>query len=285
MTTTGAIIVHHRNFPNVLATVQRLLEEGILPSLLVVIDNSEDSFIASQLDLGLPESSTLEVMPNFGYGAAVNCGVRTLLKQMPQLDYILVSTHETLPAKGALKLLEQALTDDSSLAVVGPTLVTTQDKQPVYWSWGGMLSRMLNEPRHLGHKASINVPLANTVMYRSWVDGAFCLYRAGPLGAAKLREDFFLYFEETELHTRLIKIGYTVGWVPMAKVEQYSKGVPPFLFAQNLQRFQNLHGSILHRNITVPFIIGRRAIRNLLKGGPPKEIRELLSGWRSGIGG
>ncbi len=270
---TGAIVVHHRNFPDVLVTVTRLLDEGILPSLLVVIDNSDDPSLLLKLRAALPEQSTLEAVPNLGYGPAVNRGIETLLRLAPTLSYILVSTHETYPAEGVLDLLEQALDSDPSLAVVGPTLITTRDQRTFYWSWGGIRSRLLNEPRHVGHEATIDEPLARSLTYRAWLDGAFCLYRARVLEETKFRDDFFLYFEETELHARLVKAGHTVGWVPAARVEQRSDGVPPFLLARNLQRFQRLHGSAIQRIITVPFVICRRTIRKLVRGGSHKEVR------------
>ena len=78
-------------------------------------------------------------------------------------------------------------------------------------------------------------------MRRAWLDGAFCLYRADLLRAMPFRTDFFLYFEETELHTRIRKAGYGVAWVPTASVEQSSTGVPPRLLGRNLQKYQHLH--------------------------------------------
>lgn len=282
MSRTGAIVVHHRNFPMVLRTIH-LLAESIPPSCLIVVDNSDDPDMLALLRQELPNTIAIHAVPNRGYGAAVNFGADILLAGEPNLDYILVSTHETVPAKDAIILLQQALDDDPTLAVAGPSLVTREGGCSVYWSHGGRLSRFLNEPRHVAPGVPVTTPLTGEVERRAWVDGAFCLYRAVVLAHTRFREDFFLYFEETELHTRLRRNGHQIGWVPAAIVEQSSDGIPPYLLARNLQRFQTLHGSLFQRALTVPIVILRRAIKKIARYDSKSEIGDLLRGWRDGI--
>lgn len=285
MTTIGAVVVHHANFPGVLRTVTQIIAQGVPAHQLVVVDNSEDVLLAAALRKALPSDSLLEVTTNKGYGHAANLGAGSLLKLYPPLDYILVSSHETLPAPGAIPALEHALAADSTLGVVGPTLISESraSGSRVYWSQGGVLTRLLNEPRHVAHLAPVGEMPSGPVVRRAWLDGAFCLYRAAVLSRLRFRCDFFLYFEETDLHMRMQKAGYAAGWVPGACVEQSSNGAPPFLLGRNLQLFQHGHGTTMQRAWSVPAVILRRTARRLLGRGTPGEVSEILRGWVSAL--
>jgi GT2 family glycosyltransferase len=282
MSTTGAIVVHHANYPIVLRTINLLIDQGIAPHRLVVIDNSEDPAITEQLRDSLPAACTLRTIDNAGYGDAVNVGASALLTNNAHVDYILVSSHETVPANGALPALELALDADTRLGVVGPTLISASDSGArICWSMGGIFTRFLNEPRHAGYMSRLTTMPAGPVVQRAWLDGAFCLYRADVLFSMKFRTDFFLYYEETELHVRMRKRGYTIGWVPSSCVEQSSDGVPPFLLGRNLQLFQLLHGSQSHKLLSVPAVIARRVARRVLGRGQRGEVRAIIRGWMS----
>jgi GT2 family glycosyltransferase len=286
MTTIGAIVVHHANYPTVLRTVDHIVGQGIPPGQLVVVDNSEDDSLADELRRALPSATMLEVIRNDGYGQAVNVGVSRLLKVNPLFDYIVVSSHETVPAPGAIAALEYALKTDPELGVVGPTLVSDGQVAglQVYWSCGGALSRFLNEPRHIGYMSPLGtMPAVGPVVQREWLDGAFCLYRAAILTKLQFRSEFFLYFEETELHVRMRKAGHKVGWVPSAYVAQGSDGIPPFLLGRNLQLFQQMHGTRIQQLCTVPAVIMRRAARRLLGRGRSGEVGKIIRGWISAL--
>jgi GT2 family glycosyltransferase len=99
-----------------------------------------------------------------------------------------------------------------------------------------------------------------------------------------MSEEFFLYVEEVELHTRMRKAGWRILWVPAAMATQDSAGAPPFYLARNVQWFQRLHGNRAQQMLTVPAIIARRWLRRLIRGGPANEMRGLVEGWIAGRG-
>lgn len=277
---TGAIIVHHRNFPQVLDTVRDIARE-VPTARIVVVDNSDDPQLVSRLTDALPEGVHLLVVDNRGYGHAVNRAVEWFASVGNLPEYMLVSTHETRTDEGAVTALANALKANPRWGVVGPSLVTDGPSGPVFWSRGGKLTRALNEPRHIGEgepfKAAGGAPTS-----RAWVDGAFCLYRVSALRTEPFREDFFLYFEETDVHARLRARGIGVGWVPSSTVYQRSDGVPPYLLGRNLQRYQAAHGGRVRQAVTVPVVILRRAIRSLTDPKSRADVRELVRGWIDG---
>lgn len=276
---TGAIVVHHRNFPVVLGTVERIIAGGIEPSRVVVVDNSEDPPLLNRLIEAVPTDVRVIAEANRGYGHAVNVAVRALEEQ--SLDFVVISTHEARPEPGAIDLLIRALDADATVGAVGPTLVTGEPGESVIWSMGGHCTRVLNEPRHFGAGEPWDAAVTQRpAARRHWVDGAFVAYRYGVLCEHPLREDFFLYFEETDLHQRLRDAGLAVLWIPAAVVWQSSGGAPPYLLARNLQRYQRAHGTLLQAVVTVPWVILRAGIRKAARGGRSHQRRDMLRGWR-----
>lgn len=279
----ATVVVHHRRYPDVLTTIDALLAQGCDPRAFVVVDNSEDDELYERLAAGLPEDIMLIGVANEGYGPAVNAGLRQLREVDAARDrgLVLVSTHEALPGPEAVERLVQTLERDPSLAAAGPALVMSTAEGLTTWSLGGRLTRFLREPRHHGAGLPPEAIDGRPPRRCDWLDGAFCVYRRQALPVDPFRPDFFMYFEETELHTRLRRSGMTLACVPSAVVEQSSGGAPAFLLARNLQIFQRLHGRLVHRLLTVPAVISRKVVRRIMRGGPPGEIRDLLRGWRS----
>jgi N-acetylglucosaminyl-diphospho-decaprenol L-rhamnosyltransferase len=284
MKNLGVVVIHHKNFPRILETVEALRREGCFDANILVVDNSEAPDLFARLTAALPATINTTSIANEGYGAAANHGIAVLRERDPGLEFVLISTHEALPEPGAVGQLLMAIESDDRLGVVGPTLVHEVDGQRRVWSKGGYLTAALHEPRHVG--AGDASPEAEAegadvgVTRRSWVDGAFCLYRTAVFEALAFRTDFFLYFEETDLHARMVRQGYEIACVTAAVVEQQSDGIPPRLLGRNLQLFESAHGRWYHRAFTVPAIAARRAARKALRrDGPPHEVRLILQGW------
>lgn len=273
---TAAAVIHHDNYPEVLETVLAIIRAGIAPERLLVVDNTENEPLFRRLRAGLPARCSAISVPNGGYGHAANLAVQHFRSTSSPPDYLLVATHETKPAPEAVSHLLAALTAEPTAAVAGPTLTVRERGATVVWSQGGRFTRITNEPRH--YTEQLRPTSLESSISRDWVDGAFCLYRFDVLSRHPHREDFFLYFEETELHARLRAAGHRVLWVPAASVGQSTAGVPAYLLTRNLQLYQQLHGSALQRRLTVPLVIARRAIKGALFLNPV-NVRPFVRGW------
>ena len=275
------IVVHHRRFPKVLGTVTALIQDGLPPDCLVVVDNSEENKTEADLRAALPAGVRLVCMPNRGFGAAVNAG----LAELQPSDRILVASHEALVHSGAIASLDAALSTDDRIVAAGPTLVMRRSGGLIIWSEGGLLTARLRLPRHVGHLTPYPPPHAPQIAAedRAWLDGACVLYRGPALRDYRLREDFFLYFEEAELHRRFAAAGWRLAWVPAAIVEQSSDGVPPYYLARNLQLFQHAHGTPVSRMLAVPYEILRHVARHFVHRDAPFQLTEMLRGWSEAI--
>jgi N-acetylglucosaminyl-diphospho-decaprenol L-rhamnosyltransferase len=288
---TGCVIVHHKSLDTIFRTVELILENGIAASNVVVVDNSEDPEVAKSLRTHLFAGVRLLLTKNGGYAAAVNTGVDFLTNDSDP-DFILVSTHEVQPRHDAVGAMLNAMASDESIAVAGPTLASSGDPYAVsapVWSTGGTLTRWLSLPAHTGSGRPLATVLQESSGLaewheRQWLDGAFCLYRAAVL-AERLREDFFLYSEELEFHTRLRALGHKVVWAPRSVATQQTKGTPPYYQARNLQIFLRLRGNGAQMVVSVPILIVRERLVRILRrrrterGALRRSLRGLRDGW------
>lgn len=280
-TGTAAVVVHHRSPDTLAVTVASLRREDIDGDRIVVVDNSEDP--EQDLAACLPGRPVVLEIPNRGYGAAANRGIEFLLGLTPPPSRILISTHEVRPEPGAVAVLEAALERAPDVAAVGPTVNSSKPDGAVHRICGGRFTALLNEPRHILELAGKAKALPESPLERDWLDGAFVLYRSWVLEQERFREDFFLYYEESELHARLGKRGWPVAWVPEAEVHELAAGVPPFLRGRNLQRFQQLHGSRLSAVLTVPLALAKASVKAVAGRAGWGQVRQLATGWLAAL--
>jgi N-acetylglucosaminyl-diphospho-decaprenol L-rhamnosyltransferase len=249
----AAAVVHHRRYPEVLDTLHSLVEAGVPVQSVLVVDNSEDQGIEDAMRSST-EGWQVHSMPNLGYGAAANEAMRLA----PDSDVLLVLTHEVLISGPSVAALLAALADDPNIAAAGPRLIVTDESQ--VWSRGGVLSHRLLLPRHV-----IDPPKdARSAADVDWLDGACVAYRTEVLRTNPFREDFFLYFEETELHARLRAGGFRIVAVTGAHAYQSSGGMPAYWGCRNIVLFQQAHGTRLSRVIGPAYFTLRMMGINML---------------------
>lgn len=268
------IVVHHRSPDTVVHTVDALEAAGLARTAVLVVDNSGDDELVRTLETrGTPVIQTR----NRGYAAAANAGLDELHRIGGARAFTLIATHEVLPEKGAVRALRDAMLADDRIAVAGPTLLHGEPAQ--VWSTGGRLTSVAKLPRHRTEKDVAS----DGPVDREWLDGAFTLYRTADLLEHGLAEIYFLYFEETDLHTRLRRAGRRVVWVPAAVVQQESSGTPSRLIGRNLFLFHHR----LFSNTTGRLAVGIEFARAVAKAALRRRdsfssAAQILSGWRDG---
>jgi N-acetylglucosaminyl-diphospho-decaprenol L-rhamnosyltransferase len=276
----GCVVVHHRNYPGVLTTLEAILEGGVPAEQVVLVDNSEDPKLAAVLQEEIPTGIRLLTQANLGYGHAANAGIHVLQSDPLRPKYILISTHETIPESDAISTMVQTLRVTGA-DVVGPTLIDRECRGGTVWSTGGELSRFLNIPIHTRSALSAESYFWDPVQ-RAWLDGAFCLYKSDALLSIGFREDYFLYFEEVDLHIRIKKAGGKVLWTPAAHVSQISSGIPSYYQTRNMYIFQSSHGNAAQRALTPAYSLLRSALRESIGERHIIEFRDMWHGFLDG---
>ena len=276
----GCVVVHHRNYPGVLTTLDAILEGGVPAEQVVLVDNSEDPKLAAVLQEEIPAGIRLLTQANLGYGHAANTGIHVLQSDPLRPKYILISTHETIPESDAISTMVQTLRVTGA-DVVGPTLIDRECRGGRAWSTGGELSRFLNIPFHTRLELGAESYLWNPVE-RAWLDGAFCLYSADALESFAFSEQYLLYFEEVDLQIRIRRAGGKVMWVPSARVTQTSSGTPAYYLTRNMCIFQSYHGNAAQRALAPPYSLLRLALGAIVRDKRTALIPDAWRGLRDG---
>ena len=269
----GCIVVHHNSLATLWQTVASLIGAGGRVDRILVVDNSGIDLVVPSELAGLHVLSTA----NRGYGSAVNEGVRRL-QELGGSQYVLVVTHEVTVVQGLLTDLAARLAADPTLAVVGPALMNADTGD--VWSLGGVVAPTSGAPGHRGYGWTRAQVPASTLLPSAWLDGSFGMYRAGVLECFQFDENYFLYFEEADLHYRLVKEGYGIACDTSVIASQSSNGIPDYFLGRNSRIFMRIHGWGPQKFATPMLLVAKRILKNLLVRGGSSD--DLLRGWRDG---
>jgi N-acetylglucosaminyl-diphospho-decaprenol L-rhamnosyltransferase len=276
----SCMVVHFQSTLTLPATLAALRAARVPSGSTVVVDNSV-SDEASQSARAIAESAgcLFVRVDNQGYAAAANSGLRFLTSRGLRTEHVLLSTHESLPEPDAVERLLAAFHSDPAIAVAGPVLFNSALGGSEIWSAGGRLSGVLKRPRHHTEK----LDRQGAPVDRDWLDGAFTMYETAVLEEQKLDESYFLYFEETDLHVRLARLGRRIVIVPGAHASQSSNGIPPRLLGRNLFLFQAKLFSPWRGRLAVGFEAGRSVARKMLRRrGQWSDSASIIGGWWEG---
>lgn len=215
----SVIVVHYRTPHLLRALLHSLLVSPPQRSFEVLILDNDDG--ASLLDQ-LPDDSRISLYAlgtNVGFAKAANEGMRKA-----KGHYFLIANSDVeFPARSVTSLV--ATMDGLPLAgAVGVRLVQPDGKAEVN---GGAFPTLLREYRRrqriLSHER--NAPgeeqerEGGGLEERDWVSGACLLVRREAVEAVGLfDENFFLYYEDVDLCTRLRRAGWRVYYLPTVTV-------------------------------------------------------------------
>ncbi|MGH2663995.1 MAG: glycosyltransferase [Actinomycetota bacterium] len=264
----GSAVLHYRFWPGIRATLEALVSQTRAPDLIVVVDNDSRDGSVSELGRAFPGVEVLEAGENRGYGAGMNIGIARLLAQ--GADAVLLLTHECLLDPEAVEALVGRLEEDPAVGVVGPLLGDLNRPDAVY-SAGGQIDQRTWKTAHLRVPELMDDWREASPRRVEWLDGAALLIRADALRAgAKIDEEYFMYFEETEYQLKLRELGWPIECVPAARAWQRSSGKPPYLWTRNRLRFvsRTAPNRLLAREIVR---LTRSLVRDGLHGGSGAE--------------
>jgi len=192
---------------------------GFAYSLVLWDDGSTDEEL-NRMYFSLPQGVSIPIVKheNVGYTQAIFDIFDDALKNRSQFDYILLVNSDVKFRRDTLySLVNRALTN-ANIAAVGCKV----------------LKKGTNEIAHTGTRLengeivdpycglAEDDPTTSFVERRLWVNGCCVLYNARILRKLNLNFDLYFkpaYFEEADLMTRLVLMGYSVIYEPRAVVE------------------------------------------------------------------
>jgi GT2 family glycosyltransferase len=182
---------------------------------VIVVDNGSSDGSVAAIHHRFPDQTVIETGENLGFAGGNNVGLR--YARECGADYALLLNNDTEVTPDFLSLLVDAIDEDPSIAVVGPT-ICYRDPADVIWSAGGGIDWKRGSSHMIGLDQRED-DAEWTLREVDFVSGCALLVRLSALDeAGYLDERFFAYYEETEWCVRIHRTGYRILHVPEAKI-------------------------------------------------------------------
>lgn len=225
--TVGAVVVSYNTRDLLLECLAALEEAHAAGELerIIVIDSGSPDGSAETARIAYPNITVVEV-PNRGYGAAANAGLRRLIS-----DALLILNADAIVQPGAIRHLTRALIAEPGVAIVGPRLrypdgrpQPSRRRFPTRWTplfESTVLQEWFPTNRAVRHYYVDDVP-DDQRQEVDWLYGAALLVRrAAYEQVGGFDERFTMYCEETECCLRFQQADWRVLYVPDSEVIHY----------------------------------------------------------------
>lgn len=200
-----------------------------IPGAITVVDNDsrDGSFDQMRAALtGHPRISVVQSGRNGGFGAGNNVGIRRGLPDGTRPDLVYILNSDAFPAPDAIARLRDYLLTHPDVGIVGSYIHGSDGEAHVTcFRFPSIASEFEGAAktgpvsRFLAHrKVPVGVPEASGPV--DWLAGASLMMRDEVVQTVGLfDENFFLYFEETDLCRRAAKAGWATHFVRESRVE------------------------------------------------------------------
>jgi N-acetylglucosaminyl-diphospho-decaprenol L-rhamnosyltransferase len=218
----SVVLVNYRCERHTLACLDHLrLTLSSQPAAVVVIDNSPSGGLSDALARGGDEPSYVAMPSNLGFAAAANRGVAET-----ETPFVVLLNPDARPKPGCLEGLVDRLREAPAVAAAGPVLVPFDDNLPPQPSATAIDPGIIS--------ALVEYTIAHRVIGREWLRQNYFLPSSVEPGAEAVdcamvqgaclalrreaftsvggfdAENFFLYWEETDLERRLRQAGWRI---------------------------------------------------------------------------
>lgn len=227
---------------------------------IYVLDNNSALSEQEILEKAIPHGNYIQTGANLGYAGGNNIGIEMALKKGAEFVCILNPDIE-IENNFISPLIEECISNPN-IGVIGPRICFHDSKEKIYSDGGLVYPRKGYKTTHVNHlldESNSEFKKLNDVGY---VNGSAMIIPAASFKyAGFMREDFFLYFEETEWCMRLKDNGKSIKVAPFEKVYHKSsvKG-STYNFYMNRNRIwlSKIRGEFFFRTIILtiyPFSI------------------------------
>jgi GT2 family glycosyltransferase len=240
---------------------------------VLVVDNGSTDASVENIRKAFPEVEIIENQENAGFGAGNNLGIRLALQR--DANFIWLLNNDAVPDPGALKALLRKAALKPRAGAIGSVLSYAHDPSLIQAWGGGRVNIWLGRAMHAKEPREdhwFDYLTAASVLLRSSV-----LKRVGLFD-----EDFFLYWEDTDLGFRIRKAGAMLSVAEDSRV-LHKENASTGRGTARQQRYTVSSGIrflIKHAPqpwLSVPLYIAFEFAKNVLKM-KPAQIRGLIGG-------
>ena len=205
----------------------------IEPEVLIV-DNGSSDGSAEELERAITELGDRRVhflgrSENSGYAGGMNAGLEWASRREGN-EYVLLLTPDAIVRPETISALVEALEGEPQAAVAGPVVVYREGPEPLIGAGGAIEPDRLQSYLHREVRGSEPYPV-------DWIDGCCMLLRRSAVEEiGGLDERYFLYYEETDLCSRLSRAGWQIILVPEVEVLHEKESAPPSYYYYYMSR-------------------------------------------------
>lgn len=213
------IIVNYNTRELIKNCLNSILEQTIgIKFEVIIIDNSSVDGSPQMIKEIFPQFTLIESEVNLGFGKANNLGVKNAVGEI-----IFFLNSDTVLLNNAIKILYDFIILNTSVGIVGGNLLTS-NHQPTHsylyyfpninfeiFNLWFPFYKIINRNAHYNY--------TEKVLDVGYITGADLMIRKQNFEKiGGFDEDFFMYFEETELSSRIKKMGLRIVSVPEALI-------------------------------------------------------------------
>ncbi len=189
---------------------------------VIVVDNgSNEKFQITDYRLQIVQIFNKE---NLGFAGGNNVGIKQGLKG--NADYILLLNNDTVVDKNFLKELikvgenkkkAKGKRQKAKIGILGPKIYFFDEPKKI-WFAGGKINKILTKGTMRGY-SEFDKEQYNKIKEVDYITGCCLLIKQEVIKKiGLLKEDYFLYYEDTDWCLKAKKAGYKCLYVPLAKI-------------------------------------------------------------------
>ena len=224
---------------------------------VIVVDNASTDGSVALLKKDFPRVKVIENKTNDGFAAANNKGIRA-----SRGEYVLLLNPDTRFESDVVQGLLDVLAGHPRAAAAGPKILNadgsiqrTGVSFPTAWNLFAeslFLDSLLPYSKIFGrHRRKYDNP--GEIAEVEYVQGSCLMLKRGPLEElGLLDEQYFMYFEETDLAYRLMKNGWKTLYAPVAEVTHFGGGGAAWYSETRLVQYHRSFLLFLRKNYSWP---------------------------------
>lgn len=298
------VILNYRTPEMTLDAAEAALREtDDIAGELVIVDNDSQDGSFEALIAGIAargwDIRVLQSGRNGGFGAGNNFGMKAGLSNGRTPDYYYILNSDAFPDSGSIGLLIAHLQANPEAGFAGSYIHgPAQDAHLTAFRFHSIASEFEGAIRfgpvsRLLANRIVPLPIPETTRPVDWLAGASLMMRADVLREIGFfDEDYFLYFEETDLCLRAARAGYRTDYIRESRVTHIgsvSTGmkkwtrVPQYWFDSRWHYFVKNHGVLYAGAATVSHVFGavlfrlRAIVQRRPRIDPPRFLRDLIA--------
>lgn len=205
MNDLAIIVLNYNSSVKVISQVNQLLGEGMSSSVFYIVDN-----ISANGDRNILQKFTEEKQLKFiksyengGYAKGNRLAIEKALND--KKSYFLILNPDIEISYSVVANLYDTIKHNESLFFVGPRICDKYDRESIFSDGGRVNINNFFEASHTNGEKNINeIKIAEFNTDIDYVNGSAIMFKKETLDlVGMMRDDFFMYFEETEWCYRL----------------------------------------------------------------------------------